>query len=221
MGFYVVQREEKEIDFELFEQLADALSRETGIPKLDAKMQMKHFYGMLNVTDEERAQKISESFKKTGLDNFILREEQLIQLPRHKQLGKDYLDSMKLTELIAVGEISREIEEKSWRVNLLRMKFIGPRIPVLGSSIEENVRRKRQTVYYLDFFTRQTHWRITRDSLPKREMAFLKDIGLSKTYLTQSVKRNLEGNERVISFSSEIDYNKYLTWLFQLRYAKR
>ncbi len=57
MKFYIIQSEERDIDYDLLERLVEILSGETGIPKIDAKPQMKHSYGIFEISQEQQAKK--------------------------------------------------------------------------------------------------------------------------------------------------------------------
>lgn len=229
MGYYIVQSEEKEIDFDLFEALSKSLVTEAGMHITDAKIRMRLFYGMLNIPEEEQAKKVSEHFQELGLDNFVLKEEELVQMPQMEIPGDTSLEGIADPDLIAAGRIFEEIKEISSYVNPLKQHYnpggmgnlaLGMPSVIPGTGIEKRVRTKRQTTYCVDVFTREKYWRIARSWPPRREIECLKSLIGSEAYLTQSMESMLEGQINIISFQKEEQYNSHLTWLFQMRYAR-
>jgi hypothetical protein len=229
MGYYIVQKEEKEIDFDLYEALSKSLVAEAGMHITDAKIRMRLFYGILNIPEEEQAKKVSEHFQELGLDNFVLAEDELLELPEMELLSEDCLEEITEPDLFAAGRIFEEIKEVSTRFNPFKQQFAPgsfggnmlslPR-PIPGTAIEKRVRTKRQTTYCVDAFTRQRHWRIARGWPPRREIEILESLISSEAYLNQGMKSMLEGQINIISFEKQEQYNSHLTWLFQMRYAQ-
>ena len=73
-------------DNNLSNHLTEILVADLGNPKLEAKIRIKHFYGMLKVSDKKHVQKLSEDFQKAGLENFIINENELRALPKHERI---------------------------------------------------------------------------------------------------------------------------------------
>jgi len=227
MRFYITQSAEREVDFDLFEKLAEILRVETGVPAIDAKIKMRKSYGILSIPDEQQARRISRRFQEAGLENFILREDELVELPPMELLNEAYSETIGTPELIAAGRVSEEIEETTTRFNALKLRFARtgslkiPLIPIRGSGIEKRTRKKRRTKYYVDIFTRYRHWRIAKESIALIGIDSLKRFDHPEVYLTQSVIEMLQGQMNVITFSKEKHYERYLNWLFQSRYARQ
>ncbi len=226
MRFYIIQRAEREVDFDLFEKLAEILRVETDIPAIDARIRMRKFYGILSIPDEQQARRISRRFQEAGLENFVLREDELAELPPMELLNEACSETTGTPELIAAGRVSKEIEETTTRFNPLKSRFAPtglwkfPVIPIRGSGIEKRTRRKRQTKYYVDMFTRYRHWRIEKESIALIGIDSLKRFDHPGVYLTQSVIEMLQGQMNIITFSKERYYEGYLNWVFQSRYTR-
>ena len=130
MDYYLIQKEEKEIDSGLANRLVEILVADLGFLKIDAKLKIKHFYGILKVHEEKQVMKLSEDFQKAGLGNFILEEKDLIVLPE-KTMIPDNIKAIDVTPgLIAAVIISNETVQTvtQWNPLDIRMLMITPLI---------------------------------------------------------------------------------------------
>jgi hypothetical protein len=227
MKFYIIQSEERDIDYDLLERLAEILSGETGIPKIDAKPQMKHSYGIFEISEEQQAKKVSEQFGKLGLDNFILREDELVTFPKIETVYNLSQVDIKDVRLVAAGLVLKKIEKTKTRYNILGAKLYWLRFS-MGEFMRDNidsmyrrvVKREIQRSTYIDIFTRHRHFRMQDKNIRRVVDELISEIDIKSIYLNECIKGILEGRRGIIRFSEVRHYDRYLSWLVQLRYAK-
>jgi hypothetical protein len=221
MDYYLIQRKEQEIDNDLANRLAEILTADLGILKIDAKLKINHFCGMLKVPDEKEALILSEDFQKAGLDNFLLEEKDLVPLPGREGLytGMDVIDVN--PDLIAAGKVYSEKEQTitEWNPIDAKMLMISPLM--MNSGIQEKVKVIKQTTYYVDIITRKRRWGISKSAFPQKEVEGLKQFDLIKTYLSNDIRKIFNKQRDIKTFPERTYYNEYLAWLMQLVYAKR
>jgi hypothetical protein len=220
MDYYLIQRKEQEIDNDLANRLVEILTADLGILKIDAKLKINHFCGMLKVPDEKEALILSENFQKAGLDNFILEEKDLVPLPGREGLysGMDVIDVN--PDLIAAGKVYQEEEQTIRKYDTMDVRM-SPLSPSLHSSGMKEYRKViKQTTYYVDIITRKRRWGISKSAFPQKEVEGLKQFDLIKTYLSNDIRKIFNKQRDIKTFPERTYYNEYLTWLMQIVYAK-
>jgi len=70
----------------------------------------------------------------------------------------------------------------------------------------------------LDLYTREQHWRVKSAMLPRIVDVFAA-VDVSEAYLSEGVRSLSRTDRDVPVFTSEKLHEKYLTWLYQMRFA--
>ena len=220
MDYYIVQKEEKDIDFDLANRLVEILVADLRIPKIDAQMQIKHFPGILKISGEEETRNLSKDFQMAGLDNFIIEEKDFVPLPKLEAISGLLENTIKSPGLIAAGMVYKATEQTVTNWNPLQMKSIFALPLIVDSGVREKRNTSTQTTYYIDIITREKRWELSRPVFPEKEIKELEHFDLLKTYLTSDIRKMFQGQKDIKAFTERKYYNEYLTWLIQLVYAK-
>jgi hypothetical protein len=214
---YIIQAEEQDISFHLLQQLAAVLAETPGLTHADATYRIHSSHGILALADKAEATRISQRFTALGFQNFLRDELLHVPRPEHLNLEKPGLDGE--AELVVAARLHVVTERHVLDINPFRIRMAYPEIPIPGSSIEESTVEERDTHYCLDLFTSARHWRARPGSLPQIQ-AFLGATKKPDTCLNAGARDLINGERHLPTFGSEEDYKKYVTWLYQLRYAK-
>jgi hypothetical protein len=183
----------------------------------DATYQLRSSHGMLAFPGRAEAVRLSARFEALGVSTFLL--DSLLEPPKPELLSLARPQVGEAVGLAAIAGLHLTTEHKVVSINPLRAQIAYPRIPIPGSSIEETTVEEHDSRYSLDLFTRQRHWRAQPASLvPIQE--FLREADLSAAYLGAGVRKLQAGDRHLPTFASEHEYDRYLTWLYQLRYAR-
>ncbi|MBN2590734.1 MAG: hypothetical protein JXA96_12795 [Sedimentisphaerales bacterium] len=220
MDYYIVQKEEKNIDNDLANRLVDFLVINLKIPKIDAQMYIKHFPGIIKISGQEKTQNLSQDFRAAGLDNFIIEEKDFVPLPKRQAITGSIENLTEKPGLIAAGMIYKETEQKVTNWNPLEMKSIFALPLIVDSGVREKRSTSTQTTFYIDFITREKRWEISRSVFPEKEIKAMEQLDLLNTYLTSDIRKMFVGQKDIKTFAERKYYNEYLTWLMQLVYAK-
>ena len=155
-----------EIDTELANRLVDFLVINLNIPKIDAKMYMKHYPGIIRISGKEETQNLSQAFRAAGLDNFVIEEKDFVPLPKREPITSCLENITKTPALVAAGMIYKASEHitKSWNPLNVRMIFMSPMI--YDSGVREKRKTNVQATYYIDIITREKRWQIARPMIP-------------------------------------------------------
>ena len=117
-----------------------------------------------------------------------------------------------------MGRLRIVTEKKSVDINPLRMRIAYPRIPIPGSSIEEKTVKETKTRFRLDLFTLSRHWRGRAGSVV-RIAEFVESLHMPGALLSKGVKQLLKGDRNIPTFREERDYERYVRWLYHIKYA--
>jgi hypothetical protein len=215
-AYYIVQAIEHEIPYEALQAMAQIMAESSEITHADATYRIRSSRGIIRFSDEAEANRVSAQFYDLGLRNFVLQELLAVPKPEHLNLERPELDEE--VALAAVGRLRIVTEKKSIDVNPLRMRFTFGRIPVPGSSVEEKTTRETKTRFHLDLFTLSRHWRAQVGSVV-RIADFVESLHMPGALLSQGVKRLLKGDRNLPTFKDEREYERYVQWLYQIRYA--
>ncbi len=90
----------------------------------------------------------------------------------------------------------------------------------IDSMYRRVVKRKIQRSTYIDIFTRHRHFRMQDKNIRRGVDELISEIDIKSIYLNECIKGILEGRRGIIRFSEVRHYDRYLSWLVQLRYAK-
>jgi len=217
---YIIQSEEQDIPLELLQQLAAVLAEAPGLTHADATYRIHNARGILAVEDRAEADRVSQGFTELGFANFIL--EQLLTPPRPENLnlGKPDLDPDIGLAVVAKLQV---VTERTVREFKQRGFAIGPAlagIPIPRVRMEERTVEDSDTRFYLDLFTSSRHWR-ARPGVPVPIQALLSTVVVKDAYLSAGARVLMQGDSRhVPRFDNEKDYDKYIMWLYQLKYAR-
>ena len=220
MDYYIVQKEEMEIDSGMANRLVDFLVINLGIPKIDAQMYIKHFPGILKVSGQEETQNLSQDFRAAGLDNFIIEEKDFVLLPERQGITESIKNIPEKPGLVAAGMIYKETEETVTKWDPLKMKAAFAIPLIYDSGVRETRKTNKQTTFYIDFITREKRWEISRIVFPEKEIKAMEELDLLNTYLTSDIRNMFERQKEIKTFAERKYYNEYLTWLMQVVYAK-
>jgi hypothetical protein len=83
---------------------------------------------------------------------------------------------------------------------------------------EEEKVTEREEHYLLDLFTREQHWLVRSGALPRIVDVFTA-LNVTDAYLSEGVRSLSRDDRRVPAFTDGKDHERYLTWLYQLRFA--
>ncbi len=213
---YVVQAEEREIPLDLLQQLAQVMAESKEIVQADATYRIRSSRGILRFDDREEADRVSRGFYELGLPNFVL--DELLQPPKPERLnlGKPVIDEE--VALAAVAKLRITTERKTTEIKPLLMRMSFGRIPMRDTAVQETTTKQRSTRFYLDVFTLHRHLR-ARTGTVMQILEFLGTMMMPGALLGEGAKRLMRGDRNVITFTDEKDYETYLKWLYQIRYA--
>jgi hypothetical protein len=213
---YLIQGDEYEPSHQLLESLAAVLAESEDLTRADAIYRLRSSHGVLRFLDREEALRVASRFTELGFANFLL--DELLPLPRRTLLTPAVQQQGIQPDLAVLARLRTSEKRKVTSVNPLRMRIAYGRIPVPGSSTQETTLTRRRTRFALDLFTRDSHWWKHTGTLP--QMAeFIPQLDLSHARLSGGLRSIVQAYGDVPTFNAEGDHKKYLTWLFNLRYA--
>lgn len=215
---YVIQAEEQEIDLDLLQRLADVLLAEVSdITRADATYRVRRAGGILQVKERAAADRISARFTELGLRSFALEELLDPPRPQHLNLEKPQIEGE--VELAIAGRLHRVDRKvvKTTRVGL-SLPWAMAGIPVPKARTEERKVEESDTRYCLDLFASGTHWS-ARPGYPQAAQEMLTKVVTPATALSAGAASLLQGDKNIPEFGQEADYERYVTWLYQQRYA--
>jgi hypothetical protein len=217
---YVIQAEEREIDVDLLQRLADVLLDEVSdLTRADATYRVRRAGGILQVKERAAAGRISARFTELGLHSFVV--EELLEPPRPQHLNLEKPEIEGEVELAVAGrlhQVDRKVI-KTTRVGL-SLPWAMAGIPVPKARTEERRVEESDTRYALDLFASGTHWR-ARPGYPQAVEDMLVKVVTPATSLSAGAASLLQGGRDIPEFGQEADYERYVTWLYQQRYAGR
>jgi hypothetical protein len=211
-GVYVLQTEEVELGLSELSKFAEILRREMGITPIEATAQLKRAFGILRMPDPALAEKVSAALTAGGIKTKVFRR--LLLLP--ELLPREADSSGFQPELIAAGIL---LEETS---KAIRQRF---RPSARVSMVRESTTTATELTFVIDAMNQTGRARREEgglsDPLKKWLAGVVESAGQTPggPYLSSGVKLLLEGRRNLPRFQSEVNYERYLTRLFNLRYA--
>lgn len=216
---YLILADERELPYDLLVQLAKVMDESADIVLADATRQLLHSHGILTIPDQREAERVAARFAALGVPNFLRATLLQVPLPKLFPLLHPRLDGA--IELAVIGHLKLTTEHRQIIVNPLSAQLAGTiEFPSPGSSTETITATQHDTHFTIDLFTHAHHWRGQALALVAVQ-AFLKGIDLSAARLGAGVRNLQAGERRVPAFTDEQGYERYLSWLFQLRYARQ
>ena len=218
---YVIQAdEEEEISQDLLQQLAAVLAESPELTFADATYRIHSARGILAVQGAEEAARISRRFNGLGFRTFVVQELLSPPRPQHLNLEKPGLDEeVGLAVAARLNFVTeRTVREFNARRFLIGLATTG--IPRRGAAMEKRTFEHSDTRFYLDLLTPTTRWQARAGSSVPIQ-AFLADTPMPDAYLSKGAKVLMQGDHDIPTFQKDEDYDKYVTWLCQLRYASR
>jgi hypothetical protein len=217
---YIIQAEEQEITFDLLQKLAAVLLAESpGLTPADATYRIHSSHGMLAMADKAEAMRISQRFHQLGFRNFVL--DELLDPPKAEHLNLERPELSGEVGLVVLGRL-RTVTERTVRDYDARRRSIAlavTGIPLPTSRARERTVEESDTRFCLDLFTPGKHWR-ARPGSPMPIQAVLSTVSIANAHLSRGVRSLLKGDRDIPTFEKEDDYDKYVTWLYQLRFAR-
>jgi hypothetical protein len=216
---YLILADERELPYELLVQLAQVMDESPDIVLADAMRQLRTFHGILTIADQEEAERLAARFGALGVPSFL--RSTLLEVPLPKLFPLLHPRLERAIELAAIGHLKLTTEHRQIVLNPLNTQLAGTiQFPTPGSSTETITATQYDTHFTIDLFTHDHHWRGQAQALVAVQ-AFLKGVDLSAARLGAGVRNLQAGGRRVPAFTDEQGYERYLSWLFQLRYARQ
>jgi hypothetical protein len=212
---YVIQGDEFEIDAELQRRLAEVLAEAGDVVLADATRRVRLSFGIFEFGERAEADRVAARFTEMGFANFVL--DELLPVPRMRLLGAGATLPEEPLGLLALGRL---LLEERHKVTEAKPRVIGISyvpIPLPGGQEESTVSRE-QVRYQLDLLTREQHWRIRSGMLTRIVDAYA-SVDVSEAYLSAGVRSLSRSDRDIPTFHREEDWDRYVTWLYQLRYA--
>jgi hypothetical protein len=215
---YLIQGDEAEIGPELLPRLAEVMAEECrDLVLTDALYRLRNAYGIVLFEDRAEAERVAARFTNLGFANFLL--DELLPLPRGRRLGPEAVAPEEAVGLVVLARLETEkkriaIPVTEWNI---RVGYAGIPVPVehFGDTPTSS---ERTTAYRLDFFTREHRW-FVKAGVENRIVDMFLKIDVSEAKLSEGVRSLSRGDRTIPLFHKADDHERYLTWLYQLRYA--
>jgi hypothetical protein len=211
---YLIQAEEAEIPYELFERLAAAMDESPEVAFADATHQLRAGHGILEIAEHDEALRLSARFAEIGYRTHLI--DSLLQPPRPEVLDLLQPQLPGPVGLAVVAALHLHTQRKVVSYSPLGAKVIYPRLVLPYSGVEERTIEEEDSRYSLDLFTSGRRLR-ARPGSPVGIASLLAQLDLSGAYLNAGARHLQAGEHHLPSFTTEADYERYLTWLYQLR----
>jgi hypothetical protein len=217
---YIVQVEEQEISRELLPQLAKLLIKPPDIIFADATHRIRSARGLLAFDEKAEAAIVSKQFNELGYRNFLL--DELLPLPKRERLSLEQAELDPNIGLAAAAKFVSTSESTVEKANLnvgklATFALTGFMLP--GSGKQTETVKHSETTYLLELFTAEKRWQAPAAITPPLQHLLNKLPDAASVYYSLGAQNLRQGNTHLPTFESAKDYEHYLTWLFQLRYA--
>jgi len=214
---YLIQGDEYELSLELIQRLGPVMAESDEIVLTDALYQLRNSFGILRFSERAEADRVAARFTEMGFANFVV--DQLVEVPRARPTGPGGLMPEGQLGVVALGRLLLEERQtvRDARPRLVGISRLVIPIPGAGASQDTTVTRER-TRYYLDLGTKEERRRVDSGTL-LRIVEVYTEVDVSDAYLNEGVRSLAREDESIRAFSSERDWERYVTWLYQLKYA--
>jgi hypothetical protein len=213
---YLIQGDEFEIGLEWTQRLAPVMAESSSLVLADATHRVRQSFGIIPFDEREEAERVGARFAEMGFANFVV--DDLLPLPPFRLLGPGGQMPEEKIGLVALGRLLLEEKRTVREGDTLTVGVSYARIPIGHALPRDATVTRERTRYYLDLLTRGKHWRVRAGTLA-RIVAVYTDLDVSEAYLNDGVRSLSRSDERIRAFRQERDWDRYLTWLLQLRYA--
>jgi hypothetical protein len=214
---YLIQGDEVEIGPELRERMAQVMAASEELTLADARYRLRNAHGILRFEDRAEAERVAAQFTEMGFASFLL--DELLPLPRPRLLGVGAQLPEESMGLVVLALLSTETTRVVADANPLSQRVGYALFTGLGLEPQEDEKvTKREAHYWLDLFTRESHWRVRSGALPRIVDVFTA-LNVTDAHLNEGVHSLSHDDRRVPVFAEEKEHEQYLTWLFQLRFA--
>jgi hypothetical protein len=214
---YLIQGDEREIGPELRERMAQVIAACTELTLTDARYRLRNAYGILRFEDRAEAERVAARFTEMGFANFLL--EELLEVPRPRLLGVGAQVPEEPIGLVVLALLSTETTRTETTPGRLSRRIgFGLFTGLAWAPPEEEKVTSREEHYLLDLFTREQHWLVRSGALPRIVDVFTA-LNVTDAYLSEGVRSLSRDDRRVPAFTDGKDHERYLTWLYQLRFA--
>ena len=214
---YLIQGDEVEIGPELRERMAEVIAASTELTLTDARYRLRNARGMLRFDNRAEAERVAAQFTEMGFANFLL--DELLEVPRPRLLGVGAQIPEEPIGLVVLALVATETSRVVADANPLSQRVGYALFTGLGyEPQEEETVTTRDTHYWLDLLTRESHWLVRSGALPRIVDVFTA-LNLADARLSEGVHSLSHDDRRVPGFADEKNHERYLTWLYQLRFA--
>jgi len=214
---YLIQGDEVEIGPELRERMAEVIAASTELTLTDARYRLRNARGMLRFDNRAEAERVAAQFTEMGFANFLL--DELLEVPRPRLLGVGAQIPEEPIGLVVLALVATKTSRVVADANPLSQRVGYALFTGLGSEPqEEETVTTRDTHYWLDLLTRESHWLVRSGALPRIVDVFTA-LNLADARLSEGVHSLSHDDRRVPGFADEKNHERYLTWLYQLRFA--
>lgn len=213
---YLILAEERELPYELLVQLAEVMDESPDLVLADATRQLRSSHGILTIPEKEEAERLAVRFRTLGVPTFL--RDKLLEVPLPKPFPLLHPQLEGAIELAAVAHLEITTEHRQLSFNPLNIRMMYPNITLPGSSVETTTVVEHDSHYAVELFARTQHWRGQVEAFVAMQ-DFLKQLDLSNAYQGAGIRLVLAGERPLPTFTDEHSYDRYVTWLYQLRYG--
>jgi hypothetical protein len=213
---YLIQGDEVETSPELRERMAQVMAESGELTLADTRYRIRSGQGILQFHDRTEAERVAARFTEMGFANSLL--DELLEPPKMRLLGVGAEIPKDPMGLVALVRLATETTRVVTDVEQMGARVGYGMIPGLGFEIEQDVVTDRDTRYVLDLYTREQHWRVKAGMLPRIVDVFTA-VDVSEAYLSEGARSLSRTDRDVPTFTSEKLHEKYLMWLYQMRFA--
>ncbi len=215
---YVIQAEEREIGLDLLQELAAVLRDETtGLTLADTTYRIRSARGILRLEETVQADRVCRRFQELGMRCFAL--EKLLELPpaEHLNVTQPQIEGDIEMALAARLEMVTERVVKTTKRGInIPMALAG--LPIPTHKTQAKTVSDSDMRYALDLFTAGVRWR-ARPGYPLAIQELLAKVVAPQTLLGAGARGLMGREQHILTFDKEADYEKYVTWLYQVKYA--
>ena len=199
------------------ERLAQVMAEAGAMLLVDARYRIRHAHGILQFEDHAEAERVAARFAELGFASFLL--DELLPLPKPRLLGVGAQIPEEPVGLVALALLSTETRRVVADANQMDARVGYALFTGLGFEPQQDeVVTDRNTRYLMDLFTRDQHWRVQAGALPRIVDVFTA-LNVTDAHLSEGVHSLSQSDRRVPVFSDEKQHERYLLWLYQLRFA--
>jgi hypothetical protein len=216
---FLIFAEERELPYEMLVQLAQIMDESSEIALADATRQLHQAYDILHIPTADEAQRLVARFAALGVKSFAL--DALLEVPLPKLFHLQRPRHEGVIELAILGCMKIVTEHRQIIFNPLNAQVTYPNemgMAIAHNTTETMTANQHDSHITIDIFTDTDHWRGQVEVFVAAQ-SFLKDLDLSNAMLSDGIRKLQAGEHHLPTFTDEHDYDRYVSWLFHLRYA--